>query len=527
MTVVRIDLDIDTANQRGTSEPSRTLQEDDVEEVVAKIIQMNDFDADGDFIPDFLDGFSLFSGTVNDNEIENGRNFYPLVFEVAPYSDAFLIQFDYSCPSDPRYTVISTLHAAALTQTNSVSGNPLGSGIRIWRKDESEERNPAPVSLMGDFVKPGEMIALCDIVSGNNTHVSLFVEGIETSPSWSDQHIEVTIFDKNGHKIVADKVAYCVVRCSFQICVYRPYTFDGTNRHEFCANYQTPRTMFDSYCQGLKQPDDKYHKDADFMGHAFARIQSRTPSENIDIWTGQTEMDDKKILNPANWSVGDVLSELRRGTIFWYSFPDGKQNTQDELQLPWDFFLGKYDDGFLVAFGGGRRLRLTAAIEYRIRPDTSNMLQRYISQHNFRKYGLDATINNSHPRCGCGSYIAILAQRSVFGKFNSWIVNRGMPVIPLPSCPSSIVGVGWDLIVNSKNEIIDNCNMNFQNSSESASWNTSGSRSLRFADPGLMAGWIDARNGADGTVNQRGRTKQSIILQHIVPPQDDLADWDR
>lgn len=102
-----------------------------------------------------------------------------------------------------------------------------------------------------------------------------------------------------------------------------------------------------------------------------------------------------------------------------------------------------------------------------------------------------------------------------------------MPVIPLPSCPSSIVGVGWDLIVNSKNEIIDNCNMNFQNSSESASWNTSGSRSLRFADPGLMAGWIDARNGADGTVNQRGRTKQSIILQHIVPPQDNLADWDR
>ncbi|MGN0845618.1 MAG: hypothetical protein ACI4QT_10430, partial [Kiritimatiellia bacterium] len=229
LTVVRCDLDIDTANLCGTSEPSRSFQEDCDEEKMAKIIQMNDMDADGDYIPDFLDGFGIFSGAFNDGEIENGNNFYPLVLECVPPDPEYSIRFDYDCPDNPSQTGFSTFSEAANAYTNAVIENPLGSGIRIWTKPESVSRNPAEVENGGDFVKAGVPIKIGSLFPDGESKITLYIEGIGTISSHVLPFIKVSLARSNGTDIVSDQVAYLVVRCVYYLCVYRPYVYDETN----------------------------------------------------------------------------------------------------------------------------------------------------------------------------------------------------------------------------------------------------------------------------------------------------------
>lgn len=521
LTVARIDVDIDTFNLHGTSAPSRTTEADLNEEVLAKMVQMNDLDSDGDYIPDYLDGFGLFGGNRNDAIIENGNNFYPIVLECLPSLTDCSIRFDYNCPNDPTQTGISTFADAANAHTNAATGNPLGSGIRIWTKPESVSRNPAQIENGGDFIKPGELIEFGTLFPAGKSTTTLYAEGIGTSPSLTLPLITVSLVNSHDKDIVSDKVAYCVVRCVYYLCVYRPYVYDSANdvRTEHLVNYTTPRTMFSGYCEGASLPDKKFHKKSAFMGHAFARIQSRTPTSNFDVWTGQTGM----AKAGKDWSIADCLEQLRNGMIFWHSFPDGRQNTRSDLEEPWGFFIGNDRDGYLTTSSNLVK-PLTTVLEYRIPSQTADALLSYRNTHPFSNYGLDATIKEGASRCGCGSYIAILTERSGLTGINNWLVDKRMPIIPLPnSIPETSLGVLW----KGEEEILEDAKTEFFANPNSAQWNIGQAMPMKFADPGIMAKWIDAKNSANPVVNKENRTGQSIQLFQQAPSLGSIGEWNR
>lgn len=77
--------------------------------------------------------------------------------------------------------------------------------------------------------------------------------------------------------------------------------------------------------------------------------------------------------------------------------------------------------------------------------------------------------------------------------------------------------------------VIDDCERDFTNDLRTATWScdTGWLRSLRFADPGLIAKWIDEQNSNDPVVNDIGRNKQSVFLHYETPPASSIKDWER
>ena len=506
------------------------IEEMDGEAHPGKIIYMNDMDVDGDRIPDFLDGFGriqdpIMEGDDSSDAIITGGEFVKLVLDCplpAGLDPAIArLKFVYEA-NDPGAIDPMSLAASQAYATNAGEMNPLADRIRIWTKDACEARNPASVAENGDFVPAEILLPYESVMTGAVTRI--YVEGVGTSPAWGGDKIRVQVYPYgSGYGYIEDQVSYTVVRCVYKVCVWRPYVCykDGsgavTNRAVYRPNYATPRTMFSDYINGYRHSDTAHHGIFAFMGHAFARVENRTPSVTDSFWTGQTGM--------AWWdfALTDVYDHFKDGELYWKRF-SGKRDTRARLQALYDDYYANVDDPVYVTDGAKIR-KMLAVAEIRVRPETGLMLDDYANKaHNFRGYGLDVTINKP-ARAGCGSYVGLLTQYAGLGNNTGWRVDKLMPVVLLISFPLSWAGVLWASIWDG-NSVIDDALDEFCDNArhpETAGWGIGQTATaLKFFDPSLMMDWIDEANGATGWSEEIGATPH-----YDATTVDNLNEWRR
>ena len=192
------DVDIDSDNDNDFEMPSRTYQEDELENhagQLGKIIGINNNNDDNhvdDRIPDFADGFNWDMIAGNDDDLTLGEKFVPIVIELSDNVDLstakLSLNYDASEP-------------AAVGRTgNDDTGYTYTAGpghLRLWSKDGNEARDMRSVGNSGHYIPSGTYNPTELGFSTSKRTITLFLEGIDISTSAGDQQIEV-ILDPDG-----------------------------------------------------------------------------------------------------------------------------------------------------------------------------------------------------------------------------------------------------------------------------------------------------------------------------------------
>ena len=233
-----------------------------------------------------------------------GGAFIPIVLDCPPspgVNPAYArIEFVYEA-DDPGAIGQMTLAASKWFGDNAWEENTLPGRIRVWTKNANVSRKPASVASGGDFVPSGTLLPYGDVMTGEAAQTVFYVEGIGTSPTWGGDTIKVRVYPLGaGQGWGEDLISYSVVRCVYKVCVLRPYVClrdasgEITSRQIFRTNYSSPSNMLACYVAGIAQPDDHetFHELSASMGHAFARLEVRSPDHavGLGLWTGQTGM---------------------------------------------------------------------------------------------------------------------------------------------------------------------------------------------------------------------------------------------
>ena len=197
ITSLLVDVDVDSDNDNGFDAPSRSDDEDAVEDnapgdggtsggdagVPGKILPVDSGDVDGDGIPDFADGYSLFPGNADMVSCEGAR-FAPVVFELPepfdPATATIWVSYD---ASDPR-----------LVTTNAVGGYEPASGgrLRIWARNGGVARSAAPLLEGGDYLAPGAYAPATLGITPGSRSATFYMEAVRKSESAGDIRIDFT-----------------------------------------------------------------------------------------------------------------------------------------------------------------------------------------------------------------------------------------------------------------------------------------------------------------------------------------------
>jgi hypothetical protein len=213
LTVIKVDLDVDSDNNNGLNAPDHSDLEDQYEDKArdpdhpGKFVQVNDGDKDNDGIPDFADGFNAFSNSGPESYQNNDEVFTPLTLELPACVDPqkAMIRIKYpgsACGAgrtgeDPNYTYTTE------------SGK-----LRIWNCPGSRPRSPNGIAIMGggDFIQSEVAYPACSFSS------ILYIEGISPSTSLADCHIvlELDPFG-TGDFITSDAVRVMAVQVNMEM----------------------------------------------------------------------------------------------------------------------------------------------------------------------------------------------------------------------------------------------------------------------------------------------------------------------
>lgn len=191
VTVINVDLDIDSDNTGPYEPPEGTADEDQAEHSPrwpGKYMVVNDGDVNSDGIPNFADGYDC-PATGHTPQPGLGGRFVPMQLSVPLFLD-------------PARARISIEYYASDPAGVTASGNPrvyapAPGALRIWAKDGSEARSrrsvarpeyPTPTWIRGDYVPP-RVYKLQDL--GNPA--TLYVEA--TAPG---EHIITVSLDPDG-----------------------------------------------------------------------------------------------------------------------------------------------------------------------------------------------------------------------------------------------------------------------------------------------------------------------------------------
>ncbi|MFB3429654.1 MAG: hypothetical protein ABL309_01910 [Phycisphaerales bacterium] len=199
------DVDIDSDNDDGIDVPSRSVDEEAIEDELEsdhKLIPINSIDADVDGIVDYADGFNLNgidgdSDDLIDPDDADGVGFTPLVLELLTpenCSSELTINFSYSA-SDP---------ALVDFDENGNPETPESGLLRIWTKDATQARSPRSISDAeepGDYVKPGTH-PIENFEFDNRGIAILYVEAVRIEDWGPSLPIQVSL-DGAGDGIIA------------------------------------------------------------------------------------------------------------------------------------------------------------------------------------------------------------------------------------------------------------------------------------------------------------------------------------
>jgi uncharacterized delta-60 repeat protein len=191
------DLDVDSDNDNGFAPPARTDAEDQAEDVAndaakpGKIIAVNDDDGDGDFIPDFADGFNHFGET---SDRVSGELFVPLVLELPVGTDSTraMVKFLYE-GSDP---------AAVGREGQGTPQDPYRyaaapGDLRIWAAPGDMPRSELPFYEGGNYIPPNVALGAMGLGFAAQRAVTFYVEAITPGVQIGDRRIKV-VLDPDG-----------------------------------------------------------------------------------------------------------------------------------------------------------------------------------------------------------------------------------------------------------------------------------------------------------------------------------------
>ncbi|MEO1530381.1 MAG: hypothetical protein AAFX06_33755, partial [Planctomycetota bacterium] len=184
---VRLDVDIDSDNDNQLTNPDRSIDEEDVEDIEpGKTVLTNIFDTDGDHLPGWLDGYqnvyTLLAGMTTD---DRDTQLTPVIIDI-----------DGLVCSTATIRFVYNLHPFPCDDNGECDPrrSDSSSTMRLWATNSSV-RNPASILDGGDFVPPGVDIPL-DILDLDGVQTSdpiatgapssdttLFIEAITTSDS--------------------------------------------------------------------------------------------------------------------------------------------------------------------------------------------------------------------------------------------------------------------------------------------------------------------------------------------------------
>jgi hypothetical protein len=213
LTVIKVDLDVDSDNNNGLNGPDHSDLEDQYEDKAGdpdhpgKFVQVNDGDKDNDGIPDFADGFNAFSNSGMDSYENASEQFTPLTLELP------------ACV-DPQKAMIRIKYpgsACGATRTgedpNYTYAREAGK-LRIWNCPGSRPRSPNGIAIMGggDFIQSEVAYPACSFSS------ILYIEGISPSTSLADCRIvlELDPFG-TGDFIASDAVRVMAVQVNMEM----------------------------------------------------------------------------------------------------------------------------------------------------------------------------------------------------------------------------------------------------------------------------------------------------------------------
>jgi hypothetical protein len=186
--LIHLDLDIDSDNDNGFAPPSRSDDEDEIEDVQGdpsipgKVALVNSLDFDFDGLPDFADGFDHLGEAVAADDLAAETTFTPVILEISG------INPDVSTVVTLNYAASDPAEISATLQEPFVL--PQGSA-RLWTKDGSASRNPASVHDGGDFLSPGEYV-LDDLgIDPSGGSVTLYLETVRESQAVADIFVSV------------------------------------------------------------------------------------------------------------------------------------------------------------------------------------------------------------------------------------------------------------------------------------------------------------------------------------------------
>lgn len=192
VTVVAVDLDIDSDNNDGFDPPARSIDEDNMEDDATKpgrilLVNSNDDDADG--IPDLADGFDYDGNPSNADNHTSNEVFVPLILELsgAINLSQAVLNFTYSA-SDPAEVL-------AVVQEAEIVYQPAPGNLRLWRKPGNQPRNKMSVEVGGDYI-PAGMVSASNLPFEGSVG-TLYVEAIAVSPSVGHPRILVEV-DPDG-----------------------------------------------------------------------------------------------------------------------------------------------------------------------------------------------------------------------------------------------------------------------------------------------------------------------------------------
>ena len=202
VSLLPVDLDIDSDNNNGFDLPDRSGEEEAVEDVEnddekpGKVILLNNGDADKDGVPDFADGFD-WEPALDMTDTCTGSRFIPLIVTLGGHNEHAKLRFTYpsSDPSEIQTTIEDPFKL------------PENGNLRIWTKDGEDFRRKESVHEGGDYIASGTEYPwqIFDFDSSNN--LILYVEAVKTSAATADLTVNFECdLAGNGDWIQLDQV---------------------------------------------------------------------------------------------------------------------------------------------------------------------------------------------------------------------------------------------------------------------------------------------------------------------------------
>jgi hypothetical protein len=223
VTIIQVDLDVDSDNTKGFEDPDENSFEDAIEDrtdLPGKIIRANTGDINLNFtknsgaVPNWADGIDkLYPSSnglpaVNNNNVDASPNFVRMFLKISGAVDVAKAKFKFTySASDPDnlVRVVVARPAADWVYPEVVSYTLPAGNLRIWTEDGPKVRKATKITdtPAGNFVPTSVDIPAADLGFTNTTQlVKIFVECVRPSATLADLPIKVELIpDGSGFKV--------------------------------------------------------------------------------------------------------------------------------------------------------------------------------------------------------------------------------------------------------------------------------------------------------------------------------------